>query len=417
MANCCLVVSHAVWSAIGVLGVLVAYGTSFWMSPNATGGLFFFTPARVVSHARYAEHCQGVVRRAATNRFEALAGEGAALPPHLTGDAPLAGLRITVDAGNGCGGFLATDVLAPLGADVSGSRFLEPDGDFPNHIPNPEVPEAMASAVDMTTSTSSHMGICLDTDCDRSAVVARSGAALNRNRLIAAMSSVVLSAHPGTSVVTDSVTSNGLRDFIEARGGRHVRYMRGYKNVIDKGIELGAGSCQLMMETSGHGALAENFYLDDGLFMALLLAGEVAARAAVEGGGDMLDASFDPLGDLVADLREPAESREFRIKIDAGGGDFKPLGEAAIASFRALCESRAELGWTLEAENHEGWRVRIDEGNGKEGWALLRMSLHDPLCVLNVESDVAGGVEPIVAVIRGWCSVDAPALDSSTLVC
>ena len=45
------------------------------------------------------------------------------------------------------------------------------------------------------------------------------------------------------------------------------------------------------------------------------------------------------------------------------------------------------------------------------------MSLHDPLCVLNVESDVAGGVEPIVAVIRGWCSVDAPALDSSTLVC
>ena len=57
MANCCLVVSHAVWSAIGILGVLVAYGTSFWMSPNATGGLFFFTPARVDSHAGLWQTC------------------------------------------------------------------------------------------------------------------------------------------------------------------------------------------------------------------------------------------------------------------------------------------------------------------------------------------------------------------------
>lgn len=60
-------------------------------------------------------------------------------------DRPLEGMHIVVDAGNGSGGFFAKKVLAPLGADTTGSQFLEPDGHFPNHIPNPENKEAMAS--------------------------------------------------------------------------------------------------------------------------------------------------------------------------------------------------------------------------------------------------------------------------------
>ncbi|MBO4862464.1 MAG: phosphomannomutase/phosphoglucomutase, partial [Firmicutes bacterium] len=51
---------------------------------------------------------------------------------------PLKGLKIVVDAGNGAGGFYVSDVLEPLGADCGGSQFLDPDGTFPNHIPNPE---------------------------------------------------------------------------------------------------------------------------------------------------------------------------------------------------------------------------------------------------------------------------------------
>jgi len=51
-------------------------------------------------------------------------------------------------------------------------------------------------------------------------------------------------------------------------------------------------------------------------------------------------------------------------------------------------------GWVLEEENHEGWRVSIEEGEGKKGWVLLRASLHDPLLVLNVESDVPNGAAP-----------------------
>ena len=74
-------------------------------------------------------------------------------------DKPLKGYKITVDAGNGVGGFYATDVLAPLGADVSASQFLQKDGYFPNHIPNPENKEAMASICRAVTDSKSDLGI------------------------------------------------------------------------------------------------------------------------------------------------------------------------------------------------------------------------------------------------------------------
>ena len=126
-------------------------------------------------------------------------------------------------------------MLEPLGADVAGSQFLDPDGNFPNHSPNPEDAAAMASAVKATLAAKADLGVIFDTDVDRSAVIDADGAELNRNKLIALLSAIVLDEHPGTTIVTDSVTSDGLAAFIEAKGGKHVRYMRGYKNVIDKG--------------------------------------------------------------------------------------------------------------------------------------------------------------------------------------
>jgi len=89
----------------------------------------------------YAGHLRGVIR----------AGVGDLAP----GERPLEGLRVCVDAGNGSGGFFASDVLAPLGADVACSQFLDPDGEFPNHAPNPEDKAAMASPPAPTSASSS----------------------------------------------------------------------------------------------------------------------------------------------------------------------------------------------------------------------------------------------------------------------
>ena len=122
-----------------------------------------------------------------------------------SGPRPLAGFKIAVDAGNGSGGFFPRQVLEPLGADVSASVYLEPDGRFPNHIPNPEDKAAMAAIRKATLEGGCHLGIIFDTDVDRAGAVDRDGSPLSRNRLIGLMGAIVAQEAPGSTVVTDSV--------------------------------------------------------------------------------------------------------------------------------------------------------------------------------------------------------------------
>ena len=111
---------------------------------------------------------------------------------------PLKGMHIIVDAGNGNGGFFEK-ILSSLGADTEGSQFLEPDGRFPNHIPNPENPEAMASVCKAVESSNADLGVIFDTDVDRSAIIGRKGEPINRNSLIALIATVILKEHPGST--------------------------------------------------------------------------------------------------------------------------------------------------------------------------------------------------------------------------
>lgn len=174
--------------------------------------------------------------------------------------------QIIVNAGNGSGGFFTWDVLDRLGADTFGSLHLNPDGMFPNHIPNPEDKKAMALTKAAVLEHSADLGIVFDTDVDRSGVVDKKGNSINGDKLIALMSAIVLKEHPETTIVTDARTSIGLSRFIANKGGKHCLYRVGYRNVINKGVQLNKEGIEthLMMETSGHGALKENYYLDDG---------------------------------------------------------------------------------------------------------------------------------------------------------
>ena len=294
---------------------------------------------------------------------------------------PLAGMHIIVDAGNGSGGFFV-DVLEELGAHTEGSQFTDPDGHFPNHIPNPEDKKAMASVCGAVVNSRADLGIIFDTDVDRSAIVLRNGEPVNRNALIALIAAVVLKEHPGSTVVTDSVTSDGLADFIRQHGGRHHRFRRGYKNVIDEGLRLNKSGeeCWLAIETSGHCALRENFFLDDGAFLVAKLIVE-AARLRKEG---------RELDDLIASLRQPEESTEIRFRVD--DDHVMEYGQKVLDW---LAEHASAVGgWTVVSPNYEG--VRVSCANDDErGWFLLRKSLHDPVLPLNIESDVKGGVETI----------------------
>ena len=299
-------------------------------------------------------------------------------------DQPLKGLHIVVDAGNGAGGFFAGQVLEKLGADTTGSLYLDPDGMFPNHIPNPENQTAMEAIRGAVLSSKADLGLIFDTDVDRMSAVLPDGKEISRNALIAMMAAILAPDYPGSTIITDSVTSDELTNFLEKELGlKHHRYMRGYKNVIDECIRLNqAGTVSpLAIETSGHGALSENYYLDDGAYLAvkLLIA---AARAKKEG---------RPLSTLIQALGYPAESREYRLKIK-GVEDFRGYGQGVLKTF----EQRAEAaGIQIAHPSYEG--VRLVFANG---WALLRLSLHDPNMPLNVESRDAGGTAKIAAQVR-----------------
>ncbi len=302
---------------------------------------------------------------------------------------PLAGLKILVDAGNGAGGFFADKVLSPLGADITGSQFLEPDGNFPNHVPNPEDSEAMASICAAVVKEKADLGIIFDTDVDRAAIVDSQGQAINRNKLIALISAVVLAEHPNSVIVTDSITSAGLKKFIEVDlGGVHHRFRRGYKNVIDEALRLNAEGREswLAIETSGHAALRENHFLDDGAY----LVGKLLIQLA------KMTKQNKPLTSMIDGLPEPAEEREFRLTIRAS--NYVEYGKLVLEQLAA--RTRAEPGWSPEEPNYEGLRIRC-ESSGEHGWFLLRMSLHDPVMPLNVESNRKGGVEIITDRLRG----------------
>ena len=307
------------------------------------------------------------------------------------GERPLEGLRIVVDAGNGAGGFFASDVLEPLGADTRGSLFLEPDGRFPNHAPNPEDERAMACIANAVIEHGADLGIIFDTDVDRAGAVLPDGRELNRNRLNAMIAAITLREHPGTAIVTDSITSSGLARFIRARGGVHRRFKRGYKNVIDEAKRLNeAGQdAEVAMETSGHGALRENHFLDDGAYLMVKLVIELA-RAKRRG---------HALSHLIDGLEEPYESREYRMALV--GEDFAQYGKRILAE---LAEYVGNVkGLCVAPDNFEGLRVDADAARG-DGWFLLRMSLHEPLMPLNIESDSEGGVARMAKLLYDFLS-------------
>lgn len=339
---------------------------------------------------------------------------------------PFSGLKIVVDAGNGAGGFFAERLLEPLGADITGSRFLEPDGRFPNHQPNPENADAMRSICDAVTETGADFGIIFDTDVDRAGAVLPSDGgviALDRNRLIALMTAILVRQYGPITVVTDSITSTGLTDFINSLGCRHHRFKRGYRNVINEAKRLLAleeaakkakeendaefanaifadaefanailadaifanaifANAILAMETSGHGALRENYFLDDGAYIIVkLLVALVEARR--EG---------KTLNELIANLKEPCESAEARLNVL-----LDDTADYTAAVLETVEKHFSNLpGFEIVQPNYEGVRVNVDETHGN-GWFLVRRSLHDPLMPCNIESNSVGGMRLIAA--------------------
>lgn len=356
----------------GDIHQLITFATENERLTKSTGGI-----EKRDLIARYSEHLRTLIKKAVNSSDY---------------EHPLTGMKILVDAGNGAGGFYATQVLEVLGADISGSQFLEPDGTFPNHIPNPENKEAMEAVTKAVKENHADLGIIFDTDVDRSSAVDKNGNEISRNAIVALSAALVCEEHPGTTIVTDSVTSDELSDFIEnILHAKHHRFKRGYKNVINEAIRLnneGIDS-QLAIETSGHAALKENYFLDDGAYLATKI---VIKAAKMFKEGQSLDV-------LIRDLKHPLEEKEMRFYIKCE--DFQAYGDQVLEALKAYPQNAEQF--KLAPVNYEGLRFSFDEEHGN-GWCLLRKSLHDPILPLNIESNNVGGCKVIAKQMETFLS-------------
>ena len=111
------------------------------------------------------------------------------------------------------------------------------------------------------------------------------------------------------------------------------------------------------------------------------------------------------ISDLTADLKMPKEAEELRFNITAE--DFRSYGEKVIADLENWCKKKS--GYTIADDNREGLRVSIGDS-----WFLLRLSVHDPVMPMNIESDSVGGVRAVLSEISEFFYAQSQ-LDTSAL--
>jgi phosphomannomutase/phosphoglucomutase len=175
-------------------------------------------------------------------------------------------LKVVLDAGNGLSGSYVPAVLERIGAEVV-CLFCEPDGTFPNHLPNPEDPEMTKDLEAKVVETGADVGLGFDGDSDRCGFIDNHGHHIAADRLLALLARDLLARQPGAKIVYDVKASQALTDEIKKYGGEPVMWKSGHSLMKQKMNEIGS---PLGGEVSGHMFMGENYYgFDDAPLVAL----------------------------------------------------------------------------------------------------------------------------------------------------
>ena len=182
----------------------------------------------------------------------------------ITGDIKLARpLKIVVDCGNGVAGAYAPALYRELGCQVS-ELFCDVDGTFPNHHPDPSVPENLNDVIQALQTTDAEIGLAFDGDGDRLGIVTKDGHIINADRQLMLFAADVLSRNPGGKIIFDVKCTRNLAPWIRQHGGTPVMWKTGHSFIKSKLIEEKA---LLAGEMSGHLFFKERWYgFDDGLY-------------------------------------------------------------------------------------------------------------------------------------------------------
>lgn len=278
-------------------------------------------------------------------------------------------LKVVVDAGNGCGGFIAVPLLRSLGIEVI-DQFCEPDGTFPNHHPDPTVVENMQALVERVRREGADVGIAYDGDADRIGAVDEKGNILWGDQLMVIFAREILQRKPGATFVGEVKCSMTMYDDIEQRGGKAIMWKAGHSLIKAKMQETGA---ELAGEMSGHIFFKDRYFgFDDAIYSTCRLL-------------EILSHTDKPLSALIADLPRTHASPELRR-------DFpEELKFEAVAKTRDALKAQG-----LNTVDVDGVRVIFPDG-----WGLVRASNTQPLLVLRFEAKTEERMKEIQQLVEG----------------
>ena len=289
----------------------------------------------------------------------------------VVNDCPLAyPLKVVIDAGNGPSGTIAAPLYRRLGCEVI-ELYCEPDGNFPNHHPDPTIEANMADLAKTVRREKADLGIAFDGDGDRIGIVDENGEMVWSDMLLLLLSRHLLKEYPGATIISEVKCSQHMYDGITKAGGKPVMWRTGHSPIKAKMKETGA---LLAGEMSGHMFFADRFFgFDDAAY--------AGARVM-----QMLTACEASFADLLTDIPDSVATPELRVECsDARKFD---LVQEAVAHFRAE---------GYEIIDIDGMRIQFSDG-----WALLRASNTQPALVLRFEADTHERLAEMRALIEGW---------------
>jgi phosphomannomutase/phosphoglucomutase len=280
--------------------------------------------------------------------------------------------KIVVDGGNGTGGLAILPILEKLGLDAEG-LYCDPDGRFPNHHPDPTVPENLGDLIARVRASGAEVGIALDGDADRLGAVDGQGRILWGDQLVMLFARDILERQPGATFVSEVKCSQALFDDITSRGGRAIMWKVGHSLIK---VKMKEEKAALAGEMSGHMFFADRWFgFDDAVYAGLRLI-ELLTHS-----GKTLAELFDTLPVLhnTPEIRMPCpEDVKFEVVK------------------RALSWFRERYG----VVDIDGVRMTFEDGGQTVGWGLVRASNTGPVLVLRFEADTPARLDEIRALVE-----------------
>jgi phosphomannomutase/phosphoglucomutase len=276
--------------------------------------------------------------------------------------------KVVVDGGNGVGGKFAEPILEKLGCDVT-CLYCEPDGNFPNHFPDPTVEEHLQDLIALVTGHGADLGIAFDGDADRLGVVSNTGEIIWGDKLLLLFARDILKDNPGATIIGEVKCSQVLYDGILQYSGNPLMWKAGHSLIKAKMKEEKA---LLGGEMSGHLFFADRYFgYDDAIYAAVRLL-------------EILSRENKKLSDLISDIPVTYSTPEIRIDCD---DDKKAQVVEKIKNHYKNTPGVIDI---------DGVRVPFDDG-----WALVRCSNTQPVIVLRFEASSPESLKKIKEEVEG----------------